>query len=166
MNCACLEPLFPDILKNGSELVHKLNWIPSVRRRWHLFVDVQCAGAPGGAGFSPSELVTITHAAAADCSFTMSANGVTHVTADGTTEHFGLDQWTREDAIFKRLKKLKMVRRFPLWKMVRIWRQRCDARLTAILTLPGITVGISPASIALSLSASLAVPLQQVHGCW
>jgi hypothetical protein len=40
----------------------------------------------------------------------MSANGVTHVMPDGTTEHFGLDQWAREEAIFKRLKKNKWER--------------------------------------------------------
>jgi hypothetical protein len=106
---------------------------------------MQCARAPGDAGFSPSEFVTITHAAAGDCYFTMAANnGALRVGPVG------------EKTIFKRLKELKMVRRFDC----RRWFE------FGILTLPGIAVGISPASIALSLSASLAVPLQQVYDCW
>jgi hypothetical protein len=37
-----------------------------------------------------------------------------------------LDQSAREDAIFKHPKTLMIFRRFPLWKIVRIWRQRYD----------------------------------------
>jgi hypothetical protein len=101
---------------------------------------MQCARAPGDTGFSSYEVVKITYAEAGDCYFTMSANGVRHVMPDGTTTHFGLDQWAREEAIFKRLKKLMFFRQFPLWKIVRIWRhfvlrQHYDARVAIILTL-------------------------------
>jgi hypothetical protein len=84
-----------------------------------IFVDMRWARAPGAARFSPFELVKIRRAEAGDCYFTMSANGVLHVTHDRTAEHFGLDEWAREQAVFKHLKKLMIFRRFPLWKMVR-----------------------------------------------
>jgi hypothetical protein len=52
----------------------------------------------------------------------MSATGVTHVFADGTTETVSLDLWAQETSIYNSIRKLKFFALFYLWKQFRVWR--------------------------------------------
>jgi hypothetical protein len=94
--------------------------------------------------FNPYELVKVPFAEVNPKYFIMSANGVTHVLADGNTEHIPLDRWANESSMFTTLRHLKMFAHFAFWKPFRIWknvvmRQRFHDLQSAVVAHPFFT---------------------------
>jgi hypothetical protein len=97
-------------------------------RRGHLFIYMQWARDPSDPEFSPYEIVKVTRLEAGQRYFTMSASGVTRVDPDSNTEVTSLDQWAKEESIYKSIRKLKTFNRYLLWKPVRVWRDFVQAQ--------------------------------------
>jgi hypothetical protein len=90
--------------------------------RGHRFIYLVYSGNPSDPNFSPYELQKLTFAEIKGSYFTMSADGVTHVFTDGTTETISLDLWAHESSVYNAMRKLKFFRLFRFWRPFAIWR--------------------------------------------
>jgi len=90
--------------------------------RGHLFIYMKYAKDPSDPMFSPYDLTKVPHSDAGKDYYTMSANGVTHVTPSGFTEHITLDRWAKEESIYKSIRKLKTFQYYLVWKPFRVWK--------------------------------------------
>ena len=54
--------------------------------------------------------------------YTMSATGITHVTAEGTTDNMTLDEWAKESSAFEAIKRMRLFSLYFYWKQFQKWK--------------------------------------------
>lgn len=113
--------------------------------RGHRFIYLNQVGdRANDPFFNPYELTKVPFAEVNPDYFTMSANGITHIMANGSTEHIPIDRWSTESSMFSSIRKLKLFAQFFFWKPFRIWknfvmRQRFGQLTGSVLTHPFFT---------------------------
>ena len=125
--------------------------------RGHLFIFMKYRRSMQDPEFSPYDLVKITHNEVGKDYFQMSANGVTHFLGDGSTEHISLDQWAREESIYKSVRKLRTFYYYFFWKNFRVWKnfitqQHYNETMSKIIQYP-IFYNLSFASGTVALTS-------------
>lgn len=90
--------------------------------RGHRFIYLRQAKDWWDPTYNPYELVKITGDEAGTVYYTMSASGVTKMDLNGATETWTLDQWAKEETVYKAIREMRTFKHFMLWKAVRKWK--------------------------------------------
>lgn len=90
--------------------------------RGHRFIYLIHADDKADPYFNPYKLIKVPYAEIKPEYFTMSAQGVTHLYPDGTTECVPIDKWATETSIYESAKKLKFFAQYFFWKPFKNWK--------------------------------------------
>ncbi len=77
--------------------------------------------------FRPYDLMVVRREDAEPEHYTMSAEGVVHVTPGSPSEFISLSQWMRESTLFNVLTRIRFFRNYLIYKAFREWRKSCVA---------------------------------------
>jgi len=91
--------------------------------RGHRFICLNFSGERSDPFFNPYDLTKVPFSEVKPEYFTMSANGVTHIHSDGSTQHVPLDRWAREASLFSAIRRLKFFEYYFIWKPFLVWKK-------------------------------------------
>jgi len=91
--------------------------------RGHRFIYLVYTGDKSNPEFSPYSLRKAIFSEVGKEYFTMSASGVTHIHPDGQTETISLEQFAREESLFKALRKLSFFSGYYFWRPFTMWKK-------------------------------------------